>query len=313
MARRRMIDPNIWESEDFNSLSDMERLLFIGMFSLADDEGRGRASSNYLKVKVFPYDDRTPDDIEQGINHIAEVMSVTIYMVGERRYYQLDHWDEWQTIQKPKPSKIPSPNTDTVSVQYEYSTDTVPVHDEYCLKEKKGKEEKRIEENISLFDGHLSADCGQMTADCEQQEREKREEEEAREKEEKKRTKRKEEKESQEGEEKKEREHTGQCQCSGMCESNTNITIQHTPSSLNDVIQYAQTLGITSTTTSEAFYDFFSSNGWKVSGKAPMKDWKAAFRNWVRNEQKYSRNFRNYEEHKPTDIKVNMVDLDAED
>ena len=35
------------------------------------------------------------------------------------------------------------------------------------------------------------------------------------------------------------------------------------------------------------FWDHFSSNGWKVSGKAVMKDWKAAVRNWVRNHNKF--------------------------
>lgn len=31
----------------------------------------------------------------------------------------------------------------------------------------------------------------------------------------------------------------------------------------------------------EHFYDYYTANGWKV-GKNPMKDWKAAFRNWKR-------------------------------
>jgi hypothetical protein len=30
----------------------------------------------------------------------------------------------------------------------------------------------------------------------------------------------------------------------------------------------------------QLFWDHFSSNGWKVGGKAPMLDWKAAVRNW---------------------------------
>lgn len=33
-----------------------------------------------------------------------------------------------------------------------------------------------------------------------------------------------------------------------------------------------------------AFFDYFRSNGWKVSGKAPMKDWQAAARGWLRRE-----------------------------
>lgn len=30
------------------------------------------------------------------------------------------------------------------------------------------------------------------------------------------------------------------------------------------------------------FHDHFASNGWKVSGRAPMRDWRAAMRNWAR-------------------------------
>lgn len=37
----------------------------------------------------------------------------------------------------------------------------------------------------------------------------------------------------------------------------------------------------------EKFMDFYDSNGWKVS-RAPMADWKAAVRNWVRNKQERS-------------------------
>ncbi len=37
----------------------------------------------------------------------------------------------------------------------------------------------------------------------------------------------------------------------------------------------------------DKFYDHYQSNGWKVSGRAPMKDWKAAARNWIRNEKKF--------------------------
>jgi hypothetical protein len=32
----------------------------------------------------------------------------------------------------------------------------------------------------------------------------------------------------------------------------------------------------------ETFFDHYTSNGWKVGGKTPMKDWKSACRNWER-------------------------------
>jgi len=36
-------------------------------------------------------------------------------------------------------------------------------------------------------------------------------------------------------------------------------------------------------------WDYYVSNGWKISGRAPMKDWKSALRNWKRNESKFGR------------------------
>ncbi len=35
-----------------------------------------------------------------------------------------------------------------------------------------------------------------------------------------------------------------------------------------------------------AFFDYFESVGWKIGGKSPMKDWKAAVRNWDRRQFK---------------------------
>ena len=32
--------------------------------------------------------------------------------------------------------------------------------------------------------------------------------------------------------------------------------------------------------------NYYASIGWKISGKAPMKDWKAAVRTWVINDRK---------------------------
>lgn len=43
----------------------------------------------------------------------------------------------------------------------------------------------------------------------------------------------------------------------------------------------------------DAFYDHFESNGWKVSGITPMKDWKAAVRNWNRRADNFNNNQKN--------------------
>ena len=49
--------------------------------------------------------------------------------------------------------------------------------------------------------------------------------------------------------------------------------------SAQDVAEYAT--GICANVDPQEFIDHYTSNGWKV-GKAPMKDWKAAVRNWAK-------------------------------
>lgn len=110
MARRRVISPEIWQSEDFNKLSLLARLTFIGLFSNADDEGRGRAKAAYVKSTVFPYDDgMRVADIDKALSEIASNVSVTFYAHDGNEYYSLDNWSEWQKVERATPSKLPSP------------------------------------------------------------------------------------------------------------------------------------------------------------------------------------------------------------
>ena len=114
MARKRMIDPNIWQSEDFASLSVLARLVFIGMFSNADDYGKGRAKAVYLKSIIFPYDETIKvSDIAKALSEIEAKMAVTFYSSDGNQYYRLDNWNKWQKVEKPSVSTIPDPATDT--------------------------------------------------------------------------------------------------------------------------------------------------------------------------------------------------------
>jgi len=109
MARRRMIDPGIWGSEDFNHLSHTERLLWIGLFSNADDEGKGRAASAFLRSSIFPYDDITLPAVEKALKKLSETMELSLYSIGEARYYRLKSWSKWQQVSHPAASTIPDP------------------------------------------------------------------------------------------------------------------------------------------------------------------------------------------------------------
>lgn len=56
-----------------------------------------------------------------------------------------------------------------------------------------------------------------------------------------------------------------------------------TPPTVADVEAYGATRD--GKVDAQRFVDFYASKGWKV-GKTPMKDWKAAYRNWERTEPK---------------------------
>lgn len=38
----------------------------------------------------------------------------------------------------------------------------------------------------------------------------------------------------------------------------------------------------------EKFFNYYESNGWKIGGRSPMKNWKAAARNWMLNAEKFN-------------------------
>lgn len=111
MARKRMIDPGIWSSEDFGSLSTLAKVVFVGLVSQADDEGRGLANPQYLKSILFPYDDKLrAADIGKTLSEIASRMSTTFYACDEKQYYVMENWEKYQSINKPTTSKIPLPD-----------------------------------------------------------------------------------------------------------------------------------------------------------------------------------------------------------
>lgn len=113
-----MIDPNIWASEDFSKLSTLAKVVFIGMFSNADDEGRGKAKAVYLKSILFPYDEGIRViDIDKTLSEIGSNMSVTFYTHNGNEYYVFDNWHKWQKVDKPTPSMIPEVDNDSTIIR----------------------------------------------------------------------------------------------------------------------------------------------------------------------------------------------------
>lgn len=110
MSRIRSIKPDFWSSEQVMTLSRDARLLFIGIWNFADDEGRFRWKARTLKAQVFPGDDVTVAEIETWLAEMVAAELLETYESGTERYGVVTGWHH-QRVSHPTPSKYPAPPT----------------------------------------------------------------------------------------------------------------------------------------------------------------------------------------------------------
>jgi hypothetical protein len=109
MSRERFIDPQIWTSEQVMACSPMARLMFIGIITTADDEGRRTGGAKALKAAIYPSDDVTASQISRWRQEIADAGLIRIY-AAERYPEVIDipNWSAYQKLKYVKPSKLPT-------------------------------------------------------------------------------------------------------------------------------------------------------------------------------------------------------------
>lgn len=128
MARIRTIKPEFWTDESLTECSLAARLLFIGTWNFADDNGNLEASPRQLKLKIFPADDI---DVVPLLVELLTHGVLTEYSVSGKAYFHIKGFRTHQVINRPSPAKCPLYN------------DSVRTHGaltEYSLREGKGKE-----------------------------------------------------------------------------------------------------------------------------------------------------------------------------
>lgn len=115
MARIRTIKPEFWESEKVGHLSPIARLLFIGLISLADDDGRGRGEHRFLKSRLLPYDHQnTTRRLGAYLQEISSVGLAHFYEGADGcAYYWIPGFRDNQKIDRPRNSKLPPPPDST--------------------------------------------------------------------------------------------------------------------------------------------------------------------------------------------------------
>jgi hypothetical protein len=106
MARIRSIKPEYWTDEKAVEMSPLARLLFIGLWNFADDEGRMVYSPKRIKMQILPAES---SDISELLGEIRGKSLVEVYEVDGIEYLQITNFKKHQKIDKRTASKLPSP------------------------------------------------------------------------------------------------------------------------------------------------------------------------------------------------------------
>ena len=96
MAKRRMIAQSMWTNRRFIRLNNKQRLLFIGLVTIADDEGRLWNDELSIKAKILPVDNVKTKEITDSLERMAEIGLIA----KSDESIQLTGWKEHQTIRE---------------------------------------------------------------------------------------------------------------------------------------------------------------------------------------------------------------------
>jgi hypothetical protein len=103
MARIRTIKPDFWTDEKVVELDFADRLLFIGMWNFADDQGYLDFSLKRVKMQVFPGDDV---DVSRGLQRLHELGLIRLYSSPEGFVIHLINWEKHQRVSNPSRARF---------------------------------------------------------------------------------------------------------------------------------------------------------------------------------------------------------------
>lgn len=99
MAKIRSIKPEFWADEKLASIPIQARLLFIGTWSYADDNGVLRGNPAYIKSLIFPYDDNLRvGEVKRWIDALVEARMLIPFMFKGESYYMIRTFRSHQRI-----------------------------------------------------------------------------------------------------------------------------------------------------------------------------------------------------------------------
>jgi hypothetical protein len=117
MARSRNIKPGFFKNEVLADLKPMVRLMFIGLWTLSDRDGRMEDRPARIKAELFPYEQFNAED---GMTALASNGFIQRYECNGHKYIQITNFHKHQNPHvNEQASTIPAPEL--------HHTCTVPV------------------------------------------------------------------------------------------------------------------------------------------------------------------------------------------
>lgn len=95
MARIRTIKPEFFRSDQVGSVSALARLMFIGMWTMADRRGRLEDRPKRIKIECLPYDDCDPEAL---IEELASAGLIDRYEADGFQVIQVTTFEKHQRI-----------------------------------------------------------------------------------------------------------------------------------------------------------------------------------------------------------------------
>ena len=134
--RSRNIKPGFFKNEDLADLGPHAQLLFVGLWCLADREGRLEDRPKRIKAEIFPYEDLN-ESVDLMLDKLSETEFIKRYVVKDNNYIQITNFLKHQTPHYlESPSQIPAPDGHIDSL---YSSPALTKSQRKNLLEKLGK------------------------------------------------------------------------------------------------------------------------------------------------------------------------------
>lgn len=117
MARSRNIKPGFFTNDELAELPALTRLMFIGLWTLVDRDGRIEDRPKKIKAECMPYDEM---NAEAALSALRDAGFIVRYEAGGTRLIQVQNWDKHQNPHvKELASTIPAPDKHQTSTGQE--------------------------------------------------------------------------------------------------------------------------------------------------------------------------------------------------